>query len=581
MPAPKQRQNSYAWRIWAVVGVIGLGGIIVTLRLIQLQIIDHGQYAEQARQNHVSQVAVSDRRGAILDRNGYPLAASEDSFNVMVERGAWENPAEALGAANKLSGITGVPAAEMVSIVDSVDVFEVPVAKSLNLEQANAVRELDLAGVRLLEGSSRVYPEGNLAAHLLGFVGQDGGGLTGLEADMNSELGGAAGTLTFERDGLGRELAIGDRSETPALPGSDVVLTIDRYIQRLAEQEIDKIIKERSAAGGTIIVVQPKTGEVLAMASRPNFNLSRPDASDESKQALFRNRAITDTYEPGSVFKLFTTAAALDLGLVTPDTTWYDSGVVKVDGWSIRNWNFSANGSQTVQQFLSKSLNTGAAWLAGLCGPDRFYDYVHRFGFGSLTNSGLSGEAEGKVRTPENDPEWRSVDAATNSFGQGISVTPLQIAMGLAAIANGGTLMEPQFVRQVIGPFGTQTVEPQPVRQAISPEAARTLLDMMGVVVDGMSNYLDVSGYRVGGKSGTANITSENGGYKPSAYISSFAGIAPLDDPQLAILVKVDEPKDVPWGTVVAAPSFGRIVEKALAYMKVPPTEPVLVRGVQ
>jgi cell division protein FtsI/penicillin-binding protein 2 len=286
-------------------------------------------------------------------------------------------------------------------------------------------------------------------------------------------------------------------------------------------------------------------------------------------------------YEPGSVFKLFTTAAALDLGLVSPSTPWYDSGVVKVDDWSIRNWDFSANGSQTVQQFLSKSLNTGAAWLAGLCGPERFYDYVQRFGFGSLTESGLSGEVAGNVRTPENDPGWRAVDAATNSFGQGITATPLQIAMGLAAIGNGGKLMKPQFVKEVSSPLGTEVMEPREAGQVISPEAARTLLDMMGVVVDGMSRYLEVRGYRVGGKSGTANIAGENGGYKPGAYISSFAGLAPLEDPEIAVLVKVDEPKNVPWGTVVAAPSFGRIVEQALSYMKVPPTEPVLVRGMQ
>ncbi len=580
MAAPRKK-NAYAWRIWAVIAVIGLGAVVATLRLVQLQIIDHAEYAAQARRSHISQVSVSDRRGALLDRNGYPLAASEDSFNVMVERRAWENPEEAQVAANKISGATGVPASQMVDIVESVDVFEVPVARNLSFEQAEKVRELDLYGVRLLEGSKRVYPEGNLASQLLGFVGQDSGGLTGLEADLNPQLGGAAGTLTFERDGLGRELAIGERSESPALPGSDIVLTIDRYIQRLAEQELDKIMKDRSAQGGTIIVVQPKTGQVLAMASRPTFDLSKPDTSDETKQALYRNRAITDTYEPGSVFKLFTTAAALDLGLVSPTTPWNDSGVVKVDGWSIRNWDFSANGTQTVQQLLSKSLNTGAAWLAGLCGPDRFYDYVRRFGFGTLTNSGLSGEVEGKVRTPESDPGWRSVDAATNSFGQGLSATPLQMAMALAAIANGGTLMQPQFVKQIMGPTGTETVEPLVATQVTTPETARTLLDMMGVVVDGMSNYLDVSGYKVGGKSGTANITGENGGYKPGAYISSFAGIAPLNDPQLAILIKVDEPKDVPWGTVVAAPSFGRIAEQALAYMKIPPTEPVLVRGVQ
>ena len=580
--AAKRSSNS-TWRIWAVIGVIALGGLLAVLRLAQLQILHHDRYAEQARLSHISEITVSDRRGALLDRNGYPLAASEDSYNVMVERRAWENPAEAAASAQKLTEATGVPAQEMLDIVQSVDVFEVPVVRDITYEKANAVRELGLTGVRLLEGQRRVYPEGNLAAQLVGFVGQDHAGLTGVEADFDSVLGGSAGTLTYERDGLGREIAIGERSEVPSQPGADVVLTIDRYIQRLAEQELDRVLKERSAKGGTIIVVQPKTGEVLAMASRPGFDLAKPDASDETRQATFRNRALTDTYEPGSVFKLFTAATALDLGLVSPNSWWYDEGVVKVDGWSIRNWDNSANGSQTVQQILSKSLNTGAAYLAGLCGPDNFYDYVHRFGFGQVTGSGLSGEAAGQVRTPQNNPEgWRPVDAATNSFGQGISATPLQVAMGLAAIANGGTLMKPQFVREIRGPLGSQIIEPQVAGQAISPETSRTLLDMMGVVVGGMSKaYLDVHGYRVGGKSGTANIADEKGGYKPNTYISSFAGIAPLNDPQLAVLVKIDEPKDVPWGTVVAAPSFGRIAEKALAYLKVPPSEPALVKGVQ
>jgi len=582
MTTPTRKQWSNAtWRVWTVVGGMGLGALILTGRLIQLQIIDHSQYAEEARLSHINEITLSDRRGALLDRNGYPLAASEDAYNVMVERRAWEDPADAAEAAALISEATGVPAQQMIEIVATVDAFEVPVIRGLGYDQAIAVRELDLYGVRLLDSERRVYPEGNLAAQLLGFVGQDATGLTGLEVDLDSVLTGAAGSLTYERDGLGREIAIGERSETPALPGSNVVLTIDRYIQRIAERELDRALKEHKADGGTIVVVQPETGEVLAMASRPTFDVTNPDVSDESKQALFRNRAITDEYEPGSVFKLFTTAAALDQGLVSPGSWWYDSGVLEIDGWSIRNWDFSSNGSQTVQQILTKSLNTGAAWMASLCGPDVFYDYVARFGFGATTNSILSGEVAGHVRTPVNEPEtWRPVDMATNSYGQGITATPLQMAMALAAIGNDGMLMKPHLVHEISGPAGVQANAPEQVRQVMSAETARTLLDMMGVVVD-TTPTLQINGYRAGGKSGTANVSSEIGGYKPDAYISSFAGLAPLDNPQLAIIVKIDEPKDVPWGTVVAAPAFGRIAEEALAYMNVPPSEPVLVLGDQ
>ena len=578
-----ERQRSGRWRLWAVAAAISLATLILVARLAQLQLVDHEQYDAQARLTQVSQETLSSRRGALLDRNGYPLAASEDTYNVMVERRAWDDPAAASRAATAISAVTAVPPEEMLAIVSETDVFEVPVALSLNYEQATQVRELGLNGVRLLQGSRRVYPEGNIAAQLLGFVGRDNVGLTGLEADIEQILGGAKGSVTYERDGLGNQIALGDRQEVPAQPGADVVLTIDRYIQRLAERELEKAIEEHGATGGSIIVVQVKTGEILAMASRPAFNLTQLDLSDETKLALFRNRAITDQYEPGSVFKLVTAGAALDLGLVGPETLWYDTGVVNISEWSIFNWDYSANGYQTVTDILSKSLNTGAAWLAEQLGPDRFYEYVARFGFGETSGIGLSGEVTGQVRTPENDPaNWRPVDMATNSFGQGITATPLQMAMALATIANDGLAMQPHIVREVISATGHQVIEPEPLGQVLSPETAHILQQMMGVVVDRIPTYLlDVQGYRVGGKTGTASIVTADGGYKDEAYISSFAGIAPLEDPVLAILVKLDEPKGVPWGTVVAAPAFGNIMQAVLAYMKVPPQEPALVSDTQ
>jgi stage V sporulation protein D (sporulation-specific penicillin-binding protein) len=573
------KNGSVTWRLWAVVVAIGLATLLITGRLAQLQIIDHSQYASEARLTHVSEETLSDRRGALLDRNGYPLAASEDSFDVMVEHKVWtDHPDQAADAAAKIGQIAKTQPAKMVSAVTGTDVFEVPVAKALTYAQATAVTKLGLRGVRVVDGSSRVYPEGSVAAQLLGFVGKDQTGLTGLEADLQSVLGGTNGTLTYERDGLGNEIALGQRAETPPLPGSNVVLTIDRYIQRLAEQQLEKAVNDHKATGGSIIVVQPKTGEILAMASRPTADLTKPDLSDESKLALFRNRAITDIYEPGSVFKLITMATALDLGLVSPQDLWYDSGVVTLNGWSIHNWDFSANGTQTVQQILSKSLNTGAAYLANLCGPDSFYKYVDRFGFGKTTNLGLAGEVAGQVRTPQSDPNWQPLDLATNSFGQALTATPLQVAMAISAIANGGLAMKPHIVKEIAYPGGGQVTQPEPLNQVITPETARTLLQMMGVVVKGVPKaYLDVQGYSVGGKTGTANVSDGHGGYKDGAYISSFVGVAPLEDPALAILIKVDEPKDVPWGTVVAAPAFDHIVEAALPYLKVPPTEGALV----
>ena len=573
-----RRRTNTTWRVWTVVVTISIVAIALVGRLAQLQILEHDEYAEEARLTHLAQETVSDRRGALLDRNGYPLAASADSFNVMVERHVWEDETRAQASAALLSEALGIPAQEMIDTVRGTDVFEIAVAKDLNFEKAQVIRELDLHGVRLLESSRRVYPEGNLAAQLIGFVGTENAGLTGLEADLDQVISGAQGSVTYERDGLGNQIAFGDREEVAPQAGANVVLTIDRYIQRMAEQELERVIQEHKASGGSIIAVQPETGEVLAMASRPTFDITKLNFND-TKLDLYRNRAITDVYEPGSVFKLITMACALDIGVVSPGTWWYDDGSWDADGWSISNWDKSAHGDQTVTEILAKSLNTGAAWLASQAGPDAFYDYVHRFGFGTPTGSGLGGEAAGRVRTPENDPDyWRTVDMATNSFGQGISVTPLQMTMAVAAIANDGLYMKPHIVKEINTPGNTQVTQPEPGTQAITPETARTLREMMGVVTDRIStSYLDVQGYRIGGKTGTANIALENGGYKPDAYISSFVGVAPLDDPQIVILVKIDEPQDVPWGSVVSAPAFSRMAQAVLAYMKIPPTEAAIV----
>jgi len=550
----------------------------LTVRLMQLQVVEHGKYAAEARRTHLSQETLSERRGAILDRNGYPLAASVSTYDVLVERQAWEDPSSASAAAQQLAEAVGHPAEQLVQEVAANDIFEVTVARGLNYEQALKVRELRLQGVRLLDSSRRVYPEGNLAAQVIGFVGRDGFGLTGLEADLDSALSGTKGALTYERDARGQPIAIGNKREVAPEAGEDVVLTIDRYIQSLAEKELDLVLERHKASGGTIIVMNPKTGEVLAMASRPGFDLRNPDLSDESKLALFRNRAITDQYEPGSVFKLVTMAGALNEGVVGPWTQWYDSGVVRVSDWSIYNWDLSANGTQSVTQILSKSLNTGAAHLSSLLGDGRFYDYVQRFGFGQPTGIGLSGEVIGQVRTPASDANWREVDLATNSFGQGITVTPLQIITAVSAIANGGNLMKPYIVQELVSPNGREEFTPVVVRPVMTPEAARTLLDMMGVVVEGTPSYwLDVPGYTVGGKPGTANIARGDGAYLENAYISSFVGVAPLADPVIAVLVKVDEPKDVPWGTVVAAPVFGRIAQAVLTYYKISPDAEALV----
>ena len=571
--------SGIAQRLLIVVGVLLVAVLGLVFRLADLQLLHHQSYRQQAQEEHLSRLDILPRRGAILDRNGYPLAASVDTYDVLVDKHIWGDPNEAHQPAEELADVLNRPTDDILADLEGSVSREVVVARGLDYRASVAVEEKNLDGVRLMRSSRRVYPEGNMAPALLGFLGRDNFGLTGLEADYDRELGGAAGTLVYERDGQGNLIPVGQQKRVAAEPGADIILTIDRYMQHLVERELDATIKKHKGSGGTIIIMDTRTGAILAMASRPSFDVTNLDLSDEGKVDLYRNRAVTDLYEPGSVFKTITMSAALNEGVVSPQSTYVDEGVARASGWAITNWDLGAHGVQTATQILTKSLNTGAVWLSGLLGPDRFYDYVQRFGFGQLTGVGLSGEAPGQVRTPA-DEGWAEVDLATNSFGQGINVTPLQLITAIATIANDGRLMRPYVVQEIRSGDESEVTQPVMVRQVITPETANTITEMMEAVVDGITAIyaIDVPGYRVAGKTGTASI-SVPGGYKPDSYVASFAGFVPSDDPVLAMLVKIDEPKDVPWGSAVSAPVFARLASAILPYLKVPPDAPALVQG--
>jgi cell division protein FtsI/penicillin-binding protein 2 len=571
--------SGIARRLAIVVLVLLVAVLGLVFRLVDLQLVHHQTYREAAQEEHVSRVDILPRRGAILDRNGYPLAASVDTYDVLVDKHIWGGPDKTLESAEVLADVLNRPTDDILADLDGSISREVVVARGLDYQASVAVEELNLSGVRLMRSSRRVYPEGNVAPALLGFLGRDNFGLAGLEADYDRDLGGAAGALVYERDGKGDVIPTGGQKLTAPEPGADIILTIDRYMQHLAERELDATIKKHKASGGTIIIMDTRTGAIYAMASRPSFDVTNLDFSDEGKVDLYRNRAVTDMYEPGSVFKTITMSAALNEGLVSPQSTYVDEGVAYASGWAITNWDLGAHGVQTATQILTKSLNTGAVWLSQQLGPDLFYDYVKRFGFGQATDVGLSGESPGQVRTPA-DEGWSEVDMATNSFGQGINVTPLQLITAIAAIANDGRLMRPYVVQEIRRGDESQVTEPVVVRQVITPETANTVTEMMNAVVDGITSIyaIDVPGYRVAGKTGTASI-SVPGGYKPDSYIASFAGFVPSDDPVLAMLVKIDEPKDVPWGSAVCAPVFARLASAILPYLKVAPDAPALVQG--
>jgi cell division protein FtsI/penicillin-binding protein 2 len=567
-----------SWRLLLLGVLFCAAGAILVGRLAQLQIVSHGHYAVEAEDEHMDVEQVFPPRGAILDRNGYPLALTLDSYDIYISRKVWQDQKIAADGAQALSSVLGKTPEQIIAALGPETEGDCLIANGIAYDAGKKIIDMGVPGVKATATIQRFHPEGDLASALQGFVGRDETGLTGLEHDFQDELGGVAGSLYFERDSMGNPIPLGYRQLTKPRPASDVRLTIDRYIQQATEQTLDAAIEKNGASGGSIIVMDPKTGAILAMASRPSFKLSQLDLTNDAQTDLYRNRAVTDLYEPGSVMKVITMSAAIDQGLVTPNTTYEDTGTAYVGGYAIQNWDYSVNGTTTMTQLLQKSLNTGAVWVGQQLGPENFYDYVRRFGFGEPTDVGLSGEAEGMVRDSE-DPDWYPSDLATNSFGQGISVTPLQMITAVAAIANGGELMRPYIVQETVGPGGTKTTQPQVVRRAISESTARTLTAMMNDVVEGVPSHgARIQGYHVAGKTGTSFI-SVPGGYAPDRVIVSFVGFAPVSDPRMVVLVKIDEPQGEKLGGAVAAPVFAELAPKILNYLGIRPDAPALVQG--
>lgn len=560
------------WRLSVLIAVFGLSVAALVGRLAQVQVIDHGRYVSMAEEERTQRAVERAPRGPILDRNGYPLATTVGAFDVYVDPVTWEDDAAALEGAAALSPVVNEPPEQLIAEARSQESGDYFAARDVPAAQGLALLEEPPPGVKLVSTSRRFYPEGDLASSLLGFVGRDQTGLSGIESDFDRELGGVPGDVYFERDGLGNPIPFGRSIGGGPEEGGPVRLTIDRYLQRLVEQKLDAEVAANQATGGTIVVMDPNTGEVLAMASRPTFQLSQLNLEDPAQADLYRNRAVTDLYDPGSVMKTVTMAMAIDQGLVTPTSTYNDTGIAYIEGGGgIQNWDLSAHGTTTATQVLQYSLNTGAVWLSNLIGAEQFYDYVRRFGFGETTNVGLGGEPGGLVRSNKDDG-WYPIDLATNSFGQGISATPLQVVTAISALVNGGVLMRPYIVKEVAGPDGHRSLEPVAVRRVVSQETSRTLVEMMNAVVDGMPNHrAQVEGYSVGGKTGTTTFTDK------STTIASFVGFAPVEDPQFVMLVTIDEPKDDTLGGVVAAPIFGDLAPQILSYLNVPP-RPAFVR---
>lgn len=550
-------------KFFGVLFLVAFG--LVAVRAYHLQVQCRDDWAERAERQHQRLIPLTPQRGTIYDRNGEELALSIETESIYVNPREVEDPVRVAGS---LAEALKLPVRGLKAKLASKKSFlwikrQVPPAES------DLVKALNLSGVHFIKEPKRYYPNGALAAQLIGFTGLDPHGLEGLELEYDTDVLGEGGYLVIERDNRGRGIGAGDPLVNRGRYGDSLHLTIDKNIQYIAEKELAAEVREQRAHAGTVVVIEPQTGKILAMANEPGFN---PNAFARFGPANYRNRAIADAYEPGSTLKIFLAAAALNEKLLKPrEKIDCEHGVYRVGGKTIHD--HRPFGMLTLPEVIKYSSNIGAAKIGKMLDRERFYRYLTDFGFGAPTGIKLPGESGGLLRAPE---DWFDVDLAAISFGQGLMVTPLQLATAAAAIANGGYLMHPYVVEEIDDSRGQvlRKISPKVERQVVSTAVAERVAKMMiGTTDDGTGTLAAVPGYNVAGKTGTAQkVDPVTGGYSVDKRLSSFVGFVPAENPKLVILVMIDEPKKKTYGGLVAAPVFARIAAQALTQLQVPPT---------
>ena len=542
--------------------LLGLGGIAAKLFTIQ---IHHGhRLAERATKQYQRLVPLVSRRGTIFDRTGRELAVSLRASSAFAHPETISRPAE---TARALAPILGQPAREIQARLTSDKTF-VWLRRQLDPRQAEAIGDLGLKGIGLFPESRRYYPRQELAAHVLGMVGLDERGLEGVEHLYDDLLGGKPQFVVAQQDALGRLVF---RQEDPEVktPIFDVYLTIDEVLQYIAERELARAVERSGAKAGTVVILDPASGEILALANQPTFD---PNRYTQASNAEKRNRAATDYVEPGSIFKVILAAGALEEGIVRPTDLFHgEHGAIEVGRITIRD--HEKYGWLTVQQILAHSSNVGAIKIGQKLGKSLYYHYMSAFGFGNVTGVDLPGETPGLVRRPKG---WSGLSLSVLSLGHEVSVTPIQFASAFAAVANGGVLLRPHVVRrlQTQDRKIVRPTEPAVVRRVISEPTARTLLRMLTSTVDeGTGKEAAVPDYAVAGKTGTAQkVDPATGRYSHRKVVASFVGAVPAESPRLVILVMIDEPERFRWGGTVAAPTFREIARDAMKYLRIPPS---------
>ena len=536
--------------------------LAVMLRAFQLQILDGEKLRQLGEKQHLKEMIVLPKRGTILDRAGEPLALSLEGQSVYARPRRIKEP-KAIAA--NLAQALALDPAEVAQKLASEKPF-IWLKRQVTPKEAERVEMLNVDGVGIYVEPNRYYPQGQLAAQLVGFVGRDSQGLEGVEMHYDNYLRGESGSSVVERDALGRRVLVQGVETLQIPPGSDLQLTLDTSIQHLAERELDATAAKYRAKAGIAIVVEPFTGEILALANYPFFN---PNNFTRQSSNQWRNRAVTDSFEPGSTFKTILAAAALEEGVVGKEDLFFcENGKYAYGGKIIHDTH--EHGWLPFAKIIQYSSNIGVTKVAEKLGKERYAKYIEKFGFGQPTGIDLPGEATGAVRRAE---KWAAIDLATHAFGQGISVTPIQLVMAYGAVANGGFLMRPFVVKRAVGADGRLLWENQPhvVRRVVSEGAAHTLTSILkGVVDEGGTGVLaSVEGFEVAGKTGTAQ-KPEHGVYTKKR-VASFVGFVPADQPRLVLAVILDEPETSVYGGTVAAPAFRNIAAATLQRLAVVP----------
>lgn len=561
----------------------------LVLRIAWIQVVRADKYREKAINQQMTDMPLQANRGIIYDRNGKELASSAISYSV------WARPSQILKnyttegkrleLSKKLAAILGIKAEQVMAKLNSEAVIT-SIAKYVEKKRCDKIRELKAAGIEISEANKRYYPLGRSAAQLLGSVTDDSVGRSGIEAEFDNYLSGVSGRWLKETDLNGNTLSYGSQKLYRAKDGYNLYLTIDEVLQNYAEKAVKKAMAKTGAKRIMCLVMNPETGDILSMVTNPSFNPNNPlepvsqlekrefaklRTSEQGKylSQMWSNPLVSDLYEPGSTFKLITTSAALEEGVTTPKNHYFDSGGINVDGTVLHCWNKAGHGNQTLVEAVGNSCNTVQVQLALKLGKKKYYNYLDMFGITDATHVDLPAETTAIIK---NEVGLSNVDLATMSYGQGIAVTPMQLLTAVCAIGNEGALMEPRIVDRMTDKNGetVKKYKTKTVRKVISAKTAKEMKDIMEYVVGkGGGANAKVPGYRIGGKTGTADKVVK-GKYTKDTY-SSFVGMAPMENPKLAVLVVVDSPKGVQFGSAVAAPVAQDFLKNALTYMEISP----------